>query len=281
MKAFFYMLCLLNLGFLFWQFHTGKLNPIAADPPARSSLLLVDEYARAQRGAVISGVIDQPLNRRQQPAARYLDALNDVEWQMQPLPAPVVVKLETPEVVELTKAKPAAEKSQDSEKRALQTSEKTTEIDKLTPPVVLRKCYDIGPFADEVIARQWLAGSGFSSHQIFQTDVATPSDYQVYYPAAKSAEQARINKLMLVAKGLQDSWLISDGENKGGISLGVFKEKQRATVFKSQLAERGIQAEIVQRKKITQQWFVSVMLDKASHKKLEAAGSQGVACSTH
>lgn len=281
MKAFFYVLCLLNLGFLFWQFHIGKLNPIEPEPIAQSSLLLVDEYARAQRGAVISGVIDQPLNHWQQQAARYLNELNDVEWQMQYLPTPVVVKLETPKVVELTKAKPAADKSHDSEKRALQASEKTTEIDKPTPPVVLRKCYDIGPFADEVIARQWLAGSGFSSNHIFQTDVATASDYQVYYPAAKSAELTRINKLMLVAKGLQDIWLIPAGENKGGLSLGVFKEKQRATVFKSQLAEHGIQAEIVQRKKITQQWFVSVMLDKANHKKLEAAGYQGVACSAH
>lgn len=282
MKAFFYLLCLLNLGFLFWQFHTGKFNPIASKPITQSSILLVSESARAQRGAVISGVIDQPINHLQQQATdRYLDKVHQVEWQMKPLPTPVVVQLEKPQIAKLTEAKSPAEKSPDSKKLALQSSEKSKEIEKPVTPAVQRKCYDIGPFSDQIVVKKWLASNGIISNQIFQTEVATPSDFQVYYPAAKSSEQARNNKLMLIDKGLQDVWLISAGENKGGISLGVFKEKQRATVFKAQLAARGIQAEILQRKRTQTQWFVSVMLDKASLKKLEAAGNAWSVCSVN
>ena len=279
MKAFFYLLCLLNLGFLFWQFHAGKFNSIASKPIAQSSILLVGEYGRAQRGAAISGIIDQPISHWQ-AADQYLDKQRMAEWQMKREPSPVVVKLKTPEITQLTQAKSAAEKIQDNQS-ALKASEKPKEIEKPVPPVVQRKCYDMGPFSDESAVKQWLASNGIISNQIFQKDVATPSDFQVYYPAAKSAEQTRVNKMMLIAKGLQDTWLISAGENKGGFSLGVFKEKQRATVFKSQLLDRGIQAEVLQRKRIQSQWFVSVMLDKANFKKLEAAGNTGSACSVH
>lgn len=274
MKAFFYLLCLLNLGFLFWQFHLGKFNPIESEPVTESSILLLNEYERAQRGSVISGVIDRQLSQfQQQEIDRRLDTLIGNVWQMEPLPTPMVAKHKTSGIARVTEEKPVIKKSQDNEK--------PTEIDKPTIPIVQLKCYDIGPFADEAIAKQWLAKSGLISNQVFQIEEATPRDYQVYYPAAKSTEQTRINKMMLVAKGLKDIWLISNGENKGGFSLGVFKEKQRAKVFKSQLAERDIQAEILQRKRITKQWFVSVMLDKLMLKRLESEGTKGISCSAH
>lgn len=282
MKVIFYFLCLLNLGFLFWQFHEGKLNPIISKPAAQSSILLVSEYARAQRGAAISRVIDQPIRYwQQQEADRYLDKRREMEWRMKPLPAPVVVKLKTPEIAKVAEAKSAVEKSQDDKKPALSAAQKSTAIDQPAAPVLQRKCYDIGPFIDEFAVKQWLASHGVMSHKLFQKEVAAPSDFQVYYQAAKSAEQTRINKMMLIAKGLQDIWLIAEGENKGGFSLGVFKEKQRAIVFKSQLAGQGIQAEILQRKRIKKQWFISVMLDKASLKKLEAVGIIWSVCSVN
>ena len=142
---------------------------------------------------------------------------------------------------------------------------------------MVRKCVEAGPFADESSVNKWLAGHNLASKQIIAKETAIPSDFQVFYPAAKNPEQSRINKLMLNAKGLQDIWLIPAGDNKGGYSLGVFNDRQRANNYKNQLAQIGIQAEIKQREKTKTQWFARVMLDKA---KLQQLGSQADAYSS-
>jgi hypothetical protein len=108
--------------------------------------------------------------------------------------------------------------------------------------------------------------------------VSIPGDFQVFYPPAKNPEQSRINKLMLNAKGLQDIWLIPAGENKGGYSLGVFNDKQRANNFKNQMTQIGIQAEIKQREKTKMQWFARVLLEKAQLQQLGARASALSAC---
>ncbi len=95
-----------------------------------------------------------------------------------------------------------------------------------------------------------------------------PSGYQVYYPAANNPEQTRIQKMMLNAKGITDVWMVPSGELKGALSLGVFSDQMRAVVFRNQLLQRGIQAEVMERRKSQSRLFVRLKGDQKLPKRL-------------
>lgn len=256
MKLLFYVLCLLNAGYFLWQFHEGRLNLITPQPVSYSSILLVSEYARAQRGAAISEVLDKQVQRwKQTELDRILSRLRDGNQQTKRLPVTVHIKpIKTSEPAKM--AAPASKE-----------------------PPIPRKCYQVGAFKTEVLARQWLGKNALSPQQLLQKDTVPAKDYQVYFPAAKTPEQSRLDKMLLVAKGLRDIWTIPSGEFKGGFSLGVFSDKQRAIVFKNQLAGQGIRAEILARGDAPSQWYATVMLDKNQRQSLERQDMQWSNCS--
>lgn len=246
MKPLFFLLCLLNLGFFLWQFHNGKLSPVeaASDRPG-ADVLTLEEYERARIGATISAMLHDNLKRRQQAEIENIAA--DLRGPQAHMP-PVKI-IDKP-------LKP----------RPIVT---TAQAEKPLPPVqpaIVRKCFEAGPFADEADAKKWLAQKALTGKQLLARDKLIGSDFQVYFPAGKTPEQARADKLFLQEKGLADIWTIQEGDKKGAISLGVFNDKARAVIFKSQLAARGIAAEIRQRDKTQAQWFARLMLDKTAFK---------------
>lgn len=257
MKPLFFLLCLLNLGFLLWQFHAGRIGPtVAPRVEYAASVLTLEEFNRAQRGARISAVIQDGIRRPQQDEfERILADLRGQQWHL-------------------------------SMEKALKPRllNKIAATEKPQPPVpqaIVRKCFEAGPFADEAGARKWLGQKALSSKQILPREQTIASDFQVYYPAAKTAEQTLANKMMLKDKGLQDIWMVPEGDKKGAISLGVFRDMSRALVFKTQLAARGVQSEIRQRDKTETQWFAKVMLDKAALKQYEAPGVRLSSCTNN
>jgi len=258
MKAVFLFLVLLNAVYFLWQFHSGNVNLPTTQQSYSQQILTVNEYARAQRGAEIARVIDRRIDAWQQAdLARMFADLHPVEWRLKA--QPVAVKV----------AKPAAEKA---------VQEKP-----LPAPVtpVIRKCFEAGPFTDEAQAKKWLLQNRLTSKQILSRKIVLSSDFQVYFPAAKTIEQTLANKMMLKDKGLLDIWMIPEGDKKGAFSLGVFKEKARALVFKTQLASRGIATEIWQREKTETKWFVKVMLDKAIVKTYDSQPVKLAECQNH
>ncbi|AEG00097.1 hypothetical protein [Methylomonas methanica] len=257
MKPLFFLLCVLNIGFFLWQFHAGKLSPVV--PAVQSGVvkvLTVDEYRRAQRGSQIAGLIQDDIQRWQQA---------DVDYMLTELSGPQ--KYAALENVE-TSTKPPADVKE----------AKAEILPEPVQPVIVRKCFEAGPFADEASAKKWLAQKALSSKQILLREKVVSSDFQVYYPAAKTPELSRTDKFFLKEKGLLDIWMIQDGEKKGAFSLGVFRDKARAALFKSQLAAKGVASEIRRRDQTEQQWFVKLALDKASVKQYESAAIQLSAC---
>ena len=123
-----------------------------------------------------------------------------------------------------------------------------------------------------------MAGKPAGKTETIYKDLELAGDFQVYYPAAKTPEQTRINKMMLNAKGITDIWPVPAGDNKGALSLGVFADRQRASNFKAQLAQQGIQAEIKQRAKVQRQVFAKVLLDKRQYQQWSAQSAQVVPC---
>ena len=254
MKALFYLLCALNLSLVLWEFHEGRLDSVPVEHVPDGSILTVEEYARAKRGAEINDRIQQRIKRWQQTEAEQMLAdLRGEDLQLRPVPTK-------------NKPKPQAVKV-----------EETKPVD---PPVV-RKCFETGPFEDEASLKKWLGQKALSSKQILQRELITDIDFQVFFPAAKTPEQTRLNKSMLNAKGFQDIWTIPEGDNKGGYSLGVFTEKPRALAFKAQLEAQGIRSEIKQRQKTKPQWFVRVMVDKTAANQYESKALKLTACSNN
>ncbi|MDD1622112.1 MAG: hypothetical protein LUQ11_11590 [Methylococcaceae bacterium] len=119
-------------------------------------------------------------------------------------------------------------------------------------------CHEVGPFPDEKTANAWLAGQTLRG-EFYYKEVLTPTAYLVYYPAAKSSEQTRIQKMMINAKGITDIWVVPDGELKGALSLGLFNDQAHAAFFRGQLLQRGVQAEIKERYKSQFRSFVRIM----------------------
>lgn len=140
-------------------------------------------------------------------------------------------------------------------------------IQKSIPKTPAVACREIGPFANQPAANAWLAGNALRG-EFFRQEVLTPSAYLVYYPAANNPEQTRIQKMMLNAKGITDIWVIPSGELKGALSLGLFKDQTRAVVFKNQLLQRGIQAEINERYQSQSALFVRIKGDQKIPKRL-------------
>lgn len=258
MKPLFFLLCVLNLVFFLWQFHAGKLSPaVVTETPSGASVLTVEEYSRARRGSNISAMVQDDIKRWQRMEVEYMLAemrgpvgyLPPKPAEKPPKPRHVVKEILSPE-------------------KSLQPVQ----------PVILQKCFEAGPFADESSAKKWLAQKALSSKQILVRDKVTGSDFQVYYPAAKAPEQSRTDKFFLKEKGLVDVWMIQEGDKKGAFSLGVFNDKERAVLFKTQLAARGITSEIRRRDKTQAQWFAKLMLEKGSVRQFESPAIQLSAC---
>lgn len=223
MKALFFVICLLNILFFFWELHNGAQTFSVSQPSGLPSLILVGERDTARRGAVISAYLDRQtaemLSRQATEIVGHLRTPRGDSFIMKGIPA-------------------------------------TNPAIAVRPQIARNKCYEAGPFIDQADARRWANGAQLTAYQAISNELATSSDFQVYYPAAKTAEQARINKMMLNAKGFTDIWVVADGENAGALSLGVFNDKQRAILFKTQLAERGVNAEIRQRTKTRPALFI-------------------------
>lgn len=241
MKALFFAVCLANVVFFFWELHSGVLSSRVLPPTGKPSLLLVSEREAARRGAEISAVLDRMVG----------------EWQAQ-LPRDVLARLISGGG-DHTKhhVKPVALES------------RKTKADR-------KKCYEVGPFADRAELQRWLLDNSVRSHAVIEKEVTVPLDFQVYYPVAKSPELLRINMMMLKAKGFTDIWPVIDGEVKGAISLGVFSDQQRASLFKAQLAARGVSADIRRRTKVKLATFVRIENKPLSSNQV-AVSSCGVA----
>ncbi len=223
MKALFLTLTLLNVLFFFWEYHLGALNPVVQSPSSLPGLLLLSERETARRGSEISGYLDGRAAQLQtqyvKDIGQHLATADDKSWL-------------------ITARQP----------------ERPPQPIRRLPPVY--HCYEAGPFVDQAEMQRQAKAAHIGAFKAVTKEVVTSTDFQVYSPPAKDAEQARINKLTLLAKGFTDVWPVLDGELKGAISLGVFNDRQRATLFKSQLAERGVKAEIRQRSKLRSDLFM-------------------------
>lgn len=237
MKGWFYLLCALNVTYFLWQFHVGKADWSGSESDSRvysTSIVLLEEYRAAKRAAEIDWLVERMIH----------------DWQLASIDA-------------------SLERLRDPIDHWSDLLRKTSTVPKAYAFRIERSCFMVGPFVDEQALRLWLKANALQSRGLSQRDTAVTKDYQVFYPAAKTPEQSKRDKAMLESKGLQGTWLINSGDAKGGLSLGVFSDSQRALNFKNQLMERGIQAAMLPRTETKTQFFATVMLDRRQQQRFK------------
>lgn len=258
MKPIFLVLLLINIGFALWEFRSGAFDEPKA-PSVLPTLLLSDEAIKARRGAFISAIIDRQVDDAYRlELTSLLIQLSDAQrWQDAAMKLAIPVKL-SPTLPGVA-LRPANSPEPSPVKAAL-------------------ICYEVGPFAEMSLLKQWLKAKALSAIDTATKDVNIESDFQVYYPAAKGSEQLQLNKQMLIAKDVTDFWMVPSGDNKGALSLGVFSDHQRAQNFRSQLLAKGIAVEVKQRFKTQPQFYARVMIEKSRRESLVGRALQIVTC---
>ncbi len=231
MKVLFYVSCLLNVVFFFWELNKGALTPVSQAQQNLPRIVLFEELESARRSAAVSAYLDNDLQKLE----HFQFLLPEEKLILKPL---------------LAKSSASTIKH---------------------PP----NCYEFGPFPDKHAVTAWMAAESFHG-EVIDKSASTPTSYMVYFPTDKNAEQLRIQKMMLTAKGVKDFYVIPSGEFKGVISLGVFNDYLRAAKFKSQLLQSGVKADISERNKNESKLFARI----STHKALQAplAGMMPVSC---
>lgn len=103
-------------------------------------------------------------------------------------------------------------------------------------------CYEVGPFANQNQYNSWKNKfkKEYVEIKLINREDPKNTGYFVYYPAEATFEKSEANVNRLKEKGIQDYWLMTDGETKGEISLGFLRTLERAEVLKKELLEKGI-----------------------------------------
>ena len=125
---------------------------------------------------------------------------------------------------------------------------------------VTATCQTIGPFADLAVAR-----ASRLSLERADIDVKNRKEteeikgaYWVYLPAYESKEQARAASKVLADNGVKDYFIISDEDNRNGISLGLYNQKSGSERRRSDIAKLGFEPRIARKERQRDYWWLDI-----------------------
>ncbi len=244
-RALIVVLAILNLGVACWWLLRDAPQPPAPPPqPAGVAELRwvpggVDAAAAAQATAAAPTA---PLMERE-PAAKTAVAAT---------PAPA------------TPAKPEIAKPQVAEATPVAAAAKP-----VTPPAPApapekpaaaepARCIALGPFADRAAATsaQGKAGNVISQGRLREQPAASGSTrFRVMLPAAPNREEAQATVKRIVAAGLSDYYIISQGEDINAVALGQYRNREGAERRMAAVQAAGFQPRLVASGDAGQWWL--------------------------
>ncbi len=139
------------------------------------------------------------------------------------------------------------------QKEPLQRELDTVEIKKDT------MCVSIGPYEEESPGRAMIKSltiEGVAS-KLDQLELSREVQYWVILPPAPTRKEAMRSLRNLQAKKI-DSYLISSGELRNAISLGLFTRKQSAQGVLASVKEAGFPARLVEKERIQSEFWVRI-----------------------
>ncbi|ARZ72892.1 sporulation protein [Stenotrophomonas sp. WZN-1] len=130
----------------------------------------------------------------------------------------------------------------------------------VTPPVAAEppRCIALGPFADRAAASsaQGKAGNVISQVRLREQPAASGSArFRVMLPAAASREEAQATVKRIVAAGLSDYYIISQGEEANAVALGQYRNREGAERRMAAVQAAGFQPRLVASGDAGQWWL--------------------------
>ena len=139
--------------------------------------------------------------------------------------------------------------------------------DQLSPQDLENKlvCFEVGPFDNKDQFLEWNVKNLIKAKNIsfYLKGVEIVSGYLVYYPAAKTTQQAEENVAVLESKGVDNLWLFKFGDMKGAISLGFYDTEIRAKKIRKALEKSGVDAKIKTHSKVKNHTFAQIAWKKS------------------
>ena len=129
-----------------------------------------------------------------------------------------------------------------------------------TPPAAAEppRCVALGPFADRAAAAgaQGKVGSVISQVRLREQPAASGSArYRVLLPAAANREEAQATVKRIVAAGLSDYYIISQGEDANAVALGQYRNREGAERRMAAVQAAGFQPRLVASGDAGQWWL--------------------------
>ncbi len=129
-----------------------------------------------------------------------------------------------------------------------------------TPPAAPEppRCVALGPFADRAAATaaQGKAGNAISQVRLREQPAASGSArYRVLLPAAANREEAQATVKRIVAAGLSDYYIISQGEDINAVALGQYRNREGAERRVAAVQAAGFQPRLVASGDAGQWWL--------------------------
>ena len=132
------------------------------------------------------------------------------------------------------------------------------EMPAVETPAAPPRCVALGPFADRAaaVAAQGRAGKLLAPARLREQPAASGSTrYRVLLPAAASREDAQAMVKRIVAAGLSDYYIISQGEESNAIALGQYRNREGAERRIAAVQAAGFQPRLVASGDAGQWWL--------------------------
>jgi cell division protein FtsN len=261
MKWLFFILLIANLALFIWVFPQQDGAPRSERPKDIGQLLLVGEL---QEQEPAFGMTQEDTYEPQPPTAAF-EAEPQISPAVTELDVPEATEPQTPVVIE-PGAAVATEPAVLSEPPSTAMAEEEGAVDEAVPPETLPSpepldepmCGRIGMFEKrsqaELLSVLLLAKGG-------KTDITSETSneqagFWVLIPAQPNRGAAINVAKRLKAAGVADLWRFTSGALAHAISLGLFRNRERAEVRRSEVAKLGFKPEVRPRyRELTRFWL--------------------------
>ena len=245
-RALIVVLAILNVGVASWWLLRSEPAPATPPQPATGVAELrwlpggTDAAAVAQTAATAA-----PTEALQEREAAPSAAVAATEAPA-PAPATALTAEAAPAVAVAAKpAEPVVQKP-------------VVETPAVEKPAAPPRCVALGPFADRAaaVAAQGRAGKLLAAARLREQPAASGSTrYRVLLPAAASREEAQATVKRIVAAGLSDYYIISQGEESNAIALGQYRNREGAERRIAAVKAAGFQPRLVASGDAGQWWL--------------------------
>jgi len=220
-RALIVVLAILNVGVASWWLL--RTEPAPATPPQPATGVAELRW--------LPGGTDAAAVAQTAAAAAPTEALQEREAA----PSAAVAATEAPAITPPADAAPTAEAAP-AVTAAAQPAEPVVQKPVVETPAVERpaappRCVALGPFAERAaaVAAQGRAGKLLAPARLREQPAASGSTrYRVLLPAAASREEAQATVKRIVAAGLSDYYIISQGEESNAVALGQYRNREGA-----------------------------------------------------